>query len=363
MKTLMKFNDVFNERVAYAMHPDLIERSIFKSDSAGSLSQTQLDKIFYNKISNENVKYLYRLGKSGHKDDYISYEYNSFGYRGKEFEVNEDLVIAGCSQTFGMGLEENQVWGNILAKHFELRASNLSIPGSSTESIVNNIFAYFKEYGHPKMLLALFPDMYRMQIPTHRNQITSSAIRNENDKEGGHPYLTYLYLDKVDQKTKPNYQKSPFDLEEILTPDVAFFHNMKSIMILSQYCKAVGIKFYWSTWREELDIAITKIKTESREYDDYVSLDFCNWYTSYEDGKDPFGIEGTLIYLSKYHNQYALDCNKCYNNQACSEIVECHEYLKESSPELFEYGIDRVHMGTHKQQHIAESFIKRIENE
>lgn len=359
----MKFNDAFNEKIFYAMHPDLVERSLFKSDFPNTLSKDKLDKIFYNTISAENTKFMHTLGKSGHKNDNIKYEYNTLCYRGKEFEVEENLLIAGCSQTFGMGVEESDIWGNKVAEHFGVKASNLSIPGASTESIINNIFAYFKEYGHPKVLLALFPDMYRFQIPTNRESITSFSVRNEDEDNYGSPYLTYLYLDMIDQEKKPKYQKLPFDVEQVLTPDIPFFHNMKSIIILNQYCNAVGIKFYWASWRDELDLAMTKIKLDSEEYKNYIPLEFGKWYTKHSKEIDPFGVERNLISSCKYHREYALDCSKCYNNQDCDTIVRCHSEIFDKNKETFDYGNDRVHMGSHKHQHIAESFIERIKNE
>jgi hypothetical protein len=359
----MKFNDVFNTRVLNSIHPDSVERFLFNLDSNSVLNKERVQKMFYNNISNENIKYIHTLGKSGHKNDNITYSYNSLGFRGKEFEPEEDLVIAGCSQTFGMGLEENYIWGNVVANSLGYKASNISMPGASTESIINNIYAYFKEYGHPKMLLALFPDMYRFQIPTNRKYITSSSIKNEGPEPYEQPYMTYLYLDKQEQSKKPKYQKIPFDLEEIITPEIAFFYNMKSIIILNQYCNALGIKFYWASWRPELDIAITKIKSDSKDYENYVSLDIFNWYTKHSFEEDPFGVEKNLIESEYYHKDYALDCYNCYNEQECDMIVNCHEELFESNKNLFHHGNDRAHIGSHKHQHIAEKFIERIKNE
>jgi hypothetical protein len=359
----MNRNEDFNVRVSHLPLKDRIEKYVFETDFHNGLNKQKLEKIFFNNLSDENIAYIHTLGKSGHKNDNIKYEYNSLNFRGKEFEFNEDMVIAGCSQTFGMGIEENLIWGNVVASHFGTKASNLSMPGASTESIVNNIFAYFKKYGHPKTLLGLFPDMYRFQIATDRKHITSSSIQNENSDGNWRPYLTYLYLDQMNQDKKPKYQKSPFNLEEILTPEIAFFHNIRSIIILNQYCDAVGIKFYWASWREELDMAMTKIKSESTEYDNYVPLKFGNWYTKYAVEEDPFGVERNLLSSCNYHKDYALDCENCYNNKECNKIVNCHDDLFNYNKDLFHYGNDRAHMGSHKHQHIAESFIERIKNE
>jgi hypothetical protein len=357
----MMSDDILDKRISYAMNPESVESTVFKKSTVFDNNKSNVDSLFFNKISYENHRYLHTLGKSGHTADYIRYRYNSFGYRSSEFKTDENILVAGCSQTFGMGVEEKFTWGNVVATHFNSSFANLSVPGSSTESIVNNIFAYFKEFGHPKVLIAFFPDMYRFQIPTNRNYITSSSVKTESNNIAEPEYLTYLHLDRHDQSKRPKYQKSPFNLDEILTSDIAFFHNMKSIMILDQYCSVAGVKFYWSTWYKDLDLAISKIKRDNPdEYINYVSSEFSSWFSRHSVEKDPFGVTRNLISSTGYHGKYALDCEKCNNNKECLDIIECHQELKQEAPAIFEFGNDKVHMGTHEHRHLAEIFINRM---
>lgn len=321
-------------------------------------------QLLFNKISLENFAFTSTLGKSGHPEDYITYEYNDLGYRSKEFEHNEKLLIAGCSQTFGFGVEKEHIWGNVVARHFGIESANLSIPGASCGSIVNNLFAYFKQFGHPKVLLVLFPDMYRFQIPTDPELVSSLSIRTKKEDSKEVPYLTYLHLNAHDKKNMPKNQRMPFDLEEMISPDVAFFYNMKSIELLNQYCDALGINFYWSTWEPSTDYDFMKLSDKKESpFNNYLSSNSFKWFSRCSFEENPFGKKINLIKSSGYHEEYALDCENCRNNIDCPDIVFCHSDLEYSYPEIFKVGNDKVHMGTHEHQHIAEILIEKIEND
>lgn len=318
--------------------------------------------LFFNKISSENFIYADTLGKSGHPADYIKYEYNSLGYRSKEFEMNEDLLIAGCSQTFGMGIESEYIWGNVVSKHFGIKCSNLSVPGSSASAIVNNIFAFFKEFGNPKALICLFPDMNRFQIPVDQKYVSSRQIELKKKYDQDIPLLNYLNINTYNDNNRPVYQKAPFKLEEILTEEVPFFYNMKSIMMLNQYCNATGIKFYWSTWDKYLDEFLMNSFKDNDEYINYISSESYNWFIKSEVKPDPFGIVGNLIEYCNYHKS-AIYCLECLKNEGCTNIIDCHKDLENLNPEIFQSGNDRLHMGTHQHRHLAEIIINKMESD
>ena len=92
----------------------------------------------------------------------MTYSLNSKGYRSTEFSKDTDLIFAGCSYTYATGLQDEYIWGNILADSLKMSRSNLGMEGWSTQAIVKNLFAYFEEYGNPKILVCLFPDLQRM---------------------------------------------------------------------------------------------------------------------------------------------------------------------------------------------------------
>ena len=62
---------------------------------------------------------------------------------------------------------------------------NLALPGKSVSSIINNLYSYFREYGHPKKVFCLFPNFNRFELPINKDIIISggeniSSVEIEN---------------------------------------------------------------------------------------------------------------------------------------------------------------------------------------
>lgn len=99
----------------------------------------------YNFISSDSEE-LYKKNLSELKEDWyyynkvIKYNYNSWGYRTKEFkDLKEDFFISfGCSFTEGLGLLEEDMWVNKLSKLFDVDVFNLSQGGSGVDFSTTN---------------------------------------------------------------------------------------------------------------------------------------------------------------------------------------------------------------------------------
>jgi hypothetical protein len=77
--------------------------------------------------------------------------------------------------TWGAGLPEEKMWTNIVSKELNLSHANLALSGDSVYGQVRRIFAYFKEFGHPKYIYAVFPEFYRMLIPINKKIFTTKG--------------------------------------------------------------------------------------------------------------------------------------------------------------------------------------------
>lgn len=240
------------------------------------------------------------------------YYINSHGFRGKEISGKEDMLIAGCSFTFGSGIPEEKIWGVQVANSMSLSYTNLGYPGASVLSIINSIFAYFKEYGNPKILICLFPDLDRIQLPVDNKIWTSKSDKLNQD-------LARIFLGEHHHDL-PKYSKAPHNIEDVMPLSVPRWISIKYIQILEQYCRSSNIKFIWSTWENNFLSALL----QSNEFE--------------------FIIDTKLI---------DQDLNK-----------ECHIELKNNFPKIFdrgsdiEYGLNRAHWGVHKHTHYAEIFEK-----
>ena len=109
--------------------------------------------------------------------------------------------------------------------------------------------------------------------------------------------------------------------------------------MLEQYCELAGIKFVWSTWSDEDEALILKLKEiSSSSYKNFTSIYNYRWIRNYESQEEEF---------------YETDYNDLYPKKAI-----CHE--KYSNLQDFniagdiKYDFSTAHSGVHRHIHWAE---------
>ena len=91
---------------------------------------------------------------------------NKYGYRCPNWDVMPDgkknVVILGCSHTFGQGLRPGDHWVDFLSQHNteRLRYWNLGVPGASGQCCVRRLWASQKLM-NPKIVIVCWPDISR----------------------------------------------------------------------------------------------------------------------------------------------------------------------------------------------------------
>lgn len=73
------------------------------------------------------------------------------------------LVVAGCSNTFGTGLNIEQTWGYKLAKKLNLPLVNLGIPGASSDQVYRVLKTFLPSL-NPQLVACLMPDASRHEF-------------------------------------------------------------------------------------------------------------------------------------------------------------------------------------------------------
>ena len=95
-------------------------------------------------------KALYVEAAENMIDPNIYYDINEYGYRCPPFEtIDHDkiqVITAGCSFTFGIGVSEGNYWSSILQQKLpsSFQVWNLGLPGYSNDAIVRIISAFVK---------------------------------------------------------------------------------------------------------------------------------------------------------------------------------------------------------------------------
>lgn len=134
--------------------------------------------------------------------DNPDYETNSLGYRCPEFQPLSDggknVVVLGCSHTFGVGLEEGQIWCTQLSKLLEgknLRFWNLGQPGASPDKCVRLLYGSEKVL-FPKIIIVCWPAISRRERLDHYPlDLTGNnpLLKTENDYTDRHNFLKCVF--------------------------------------------------------------------------------------------------------------------------------------------------------------------------
>lgn len=279
--------------------------------------------------------------------DPTEYILNSNNFRGPDHGPT-DLLIAGCSQTFGIGVSEEVTWGAKLSKMLGLSYANIALPGASPQTIVESIFSYIKEHGAPRAVCINFPSVYRFKIPT-RADIATYPYGHLNETLFESEQTTAPSTNSViirDMNMAPTgtslddvvnwqtYSKRPYDITKVLSYESALYLTMMSINYLIEYCKSANIHLVFTTWYPDADkfLSEKKRRTLSAEHKARNKMDMSG-YTPLND------IETCIWYPE--------------------ELGDCH--LNEENLPFWDYGLDKPgHMGAHAHLHFAELFYRKL---
>lgn len=245
----------------------------------------------------------------------------------QDLNKNYELIFSGCSQTtseficppFYLSGDHNNIWGFQVANYFKKDALNLGTSGYGISQIVRRIFHQIFKNGNPKAILILFPDYGRLAMPHTKNL----KGMNSNNKD----FIQTYYLSGV--QIEKTIDKSPYLVENIVDSTVPLFYNLQSVLLLEKYCIKNNIYFKYSSWHGATNILFELLKENTNDYQNYIDIDSNVWLDSSED----------------------------------SLFNECHLDIKEKAGSVFDIASDGIHMGVHRNCHIAEEFIERMKND
>jgi hypothetical protein len=100
----------------------------------------------------------------------VYYKYNNLGHRCKnadEIDLDNYILFAGCSHTFGEGLNVEQTYPYITAKNLDCDYYNLGIPASGIDVLFYNVMMWLSLHKKPKLLVLQYPDHTRFSSITY----------------------------------------------------------------------------------------------------------------------------------------------------------------------------------------------------
>jgi hypothetical protein len=221
---------------------------------------------------------------------------------------------------------------------------NLAGSGQSVYFAVQNIFAFIKKYGPPKIVMMVLPSLSRMLTPVSV-PLARALNRQSRSRLPGREILTassgsgWSQTEDLDTDIRPKHQKIPYVLENVLYPELSYYLNLQHLNALQLFCASTGIELLWGSLSEENSDLFASLKLQRAEYfGGYVKL-------------DPF-LAGDTKTLNH--------CNQ-------------HDKLKEKYDYCFNLGGDKEwewdgtareehgHAGVHHHTHWAETFLKNLD--
>lgn len=273
-------------------------------------------------------------------DRFNEYSINSLKFRSPEFTKEAELLVAGCSYTYGVGLSENTIWGKQLADMHNLPYSNLSMPGASVDWLVDQLFSYFLTYGNPKNLAVLFPNVYR-GICFLDGEITSGGNPHDHESLAIQPYSPIT----LNPDEYPKLSKRPHDIHEIGNPKLNIYRSIKAIRTLEQYASQANINFKWAVFEAPSELFLRDVE-KYFPFKNRVDLGRSDWAEYFKGDVNGF-------FLRDY-------------SAGIDQFKKCCEDKKEWAGDAFDLatdrdsGLDRAHPGVHSHIHTAKDFSKAM---
>lgn len=161
--------------------------------------------------------------------DNISYKENSEGFRSSEF-VEGGILCLGCSLTLGLGLDEDNIWPNILGQALGIPVNNLGLPAFSNDGCFRLADHYITTL-KPRMVFMLTPSKNRFEIKIdegYRSLIPAYLYPNmqKYHKERGiEDYIPFLKNWVANNENfELNFKKNVLAIKS-LCGEVPFFHQ------------------------------------------------------------------------------------------------------------------------------------------
>jgi hypothetical protein len=154
----------------------------------------------------------------------ITYQLNSQNYRAPEWDTidwSNSVVMLGCSQVFGVGVDEDQTLGYYLSELLDKPVINLGIPGGSSMALWINTEKLLNYGIKPLAVIYNWPSANR----------TAELIDNKKNSKAG-PWIT-------------DWRQPQFGKEWILHPTHGFEYAKYAVMSVQRSWSCPQLHYCW----------------------------------------------------------------------------------------------------------------------
>ena len=182
---------------------------------------------------------FYKIGKAEHytHEDGIKVDnvLNDLGYRSSTvYPCDEYFLAVGCSNTFGMFLNEETRYSNIIESETSIPVINIGIRGSSAHmNMLNLVKLKYSGYPMPKAIFCQWPEPERFTLPLKQEEehlITITPHKKEYMQLYKHNAIRFQ--SKIAYDTLHAIYKDQKIIEFSMSePSYSKFYNVKHIRL------------------------------------------------------------------------------------------------------------------------------------
>ena len=140
----------------------------------------------------EEDRFIFNLGTQPEDWYYrnidITYKFNKHGHRCKninELDLDNYILISGCSHTQGVGLELETTYAYLLSQKLNCDYYNMAIPAAGADVVQHNILNwYYSIPKKPKLIIIQWPDHSRFMSynPEYQNLIPRGTWQKDDTR-------------------------------------------------------------------------------------------------------------------------------------------------------------------------------------
>lgn len=303
-------------------------------------------------------------------EDGLKYNLNNYRFRGPDYKSDVDILTAGCSFTYGIGVQLEGTWPDLLATKTGQTYANISMPGAGIPWIVDSIFRYIETFGAPRSgIVALMPDITRADIIIDYSNLISEDF---SPRDFVPQYHDSEYGDKNSVISIHNqgfsaarYSKKPYLVEDTYLLEEAVRRSISKLRELERYCQAASIPLVWGSWSDATILLVRQLVNDDQMFLNFHEMDdaLASWKSHRHELDDPEGIiDYKIEHDPSRMDEYGCSYEKAMITNDCVCFIDCHFDLADRYGDTFHLGLDRVvnpgnaHYGVHRYIHIAASF-------
>ncbi len=174
-----------------------------------------------------------KLKELGWDKEKVTYHFNKYGFRGKDFEADNNICFLGCSITLGSGLNMEDTFSQIVANRLGMNNCNLAKGGGSMDTVFRFAYHWLPKL-KPKITVIVATgktrsEYYDNKLQKHESLLPAMTKRNSW-------YISYLCNE---HNYNVNFDKNKYALRDL--------------------CREVNTKMVWiehgSNFGNKIDLA------------------------------------------------------------------------------------------------------------